>query len=65
MDFEKVTTEDGKEILECKPRFDSTMVVRKPVPTPTVPVVKEPKPEVDLIAPEAVNKKDFESKTKK
>jgi hypothetical protein len=61
--FKEVVIDDGPTVLECRPQFDSTMVVRKPVPT-TTPVV-ETKPEVDLIASEAVNKKDFESKSKK
>jgi hypothetical protein len=61
--FKEVVIDDGPTVLECRPEFDSTMIVRKPVPTTTL--VVEPKPEVDLIAPEAVNKKDFESKIKK
>jgi hypothetical protein len=59
--FNLVTTEDGEQILEAKPMHDSTMVVRKAVPTaPTVPVIVEKSN--DLVAPEPVNKKKLDLK---
>lgn len=55
--FNKVIIDDGPEVLECRPMFDNTMVVRKPLPAASaIPVVVDKS--TDLVAPEAVNKKD-------
>lgn len=55
-EFEKVTLEGGKEVLEDRPLHDTTIVIRRPL-KPAVAKAKAKKPTtVDIIAPVAVNK---------
>jgi hypothetical protein len=64
-EFQKVTLEDGKECLEDRPLHDSTMVVRRTIKPEVEAARAKAKAKKlkavelgDLVASEAVNKKD-------
>jgi hypothetical protein len=54
--FEKVTLDDGREVLEHKPNYDDTFVVRRTIKKTVPPVKPITKVIPDVVAPEPVNK---------
>lgn len=61
--FDKRTLDDGKEVLEYKPRYDNTLVVRRPVKETAVkPVIAIPQEEVIDAEPQTL---EFFEKAKK